>query len=66
MPNAEDGRSHRLIMTTAGRRLYDRIAPLALAYEAQLLAGIPRRDIVRLERLLRRLEEVASSRALEG
>ena len=65
LPNAEDGRSHRLIMTTAGKRLYDRIAPLALAYEAQLLAGITARDIVRLERLLRRLEQVASARVLE-
>jgi DNA-binding MarR family transcriptional regulator len=65
-PNAEDGRSHRLLMTAAGRRLYDRIAPLALAYEAQLLAGIGRGDIVRFERLLRRLEQVASERVLEG
>ena len=40
LPNAEDGRSHRLAMTVTGRRLYDRIVPLALAYEAQLLAGI--------------------------
>jgi DNA-binding MarR family transcriptional regulator len=65
-PNAEDGRSHRLSMTAAGWRLYDRIAPLALAYEAQLLAGIGRGDIVRFERLLRRLERVASARVLEG
>jgi DNA-binding MarR family transcriptional regulator len=66
LPNAEDGRSHRLMMTTAGRRLYHRIAPLALAYEAQLLAGIGRRDIVRFERLLRRLEQVASAHVVEG
>jgi DNA-binding MarR family transcriptional regulator len=66
LPNAEDGRSHRLMMTAAGRRLYHRIAPLALAYEAQLLAGIGRRDIVRFERLLRRLEQVASAHVIEG
>jgi DNA-binding MarR family transcriptional regulator len=62
LPNAEDGRSHRLMMTAAGRRLYQRIVPLALAYEAQLLAGIGRRDIACLERLLRRLEQAASAR----
>jgi DNA-binding MarR family transcriptional regulator len=60
LPNAEDGRSHRLVMTAAGKRLYDRIVPLALAYEAQLLAGIERRDIARLEQLLRRLEQAAT------
>jgi DNA-binding MarR family transcriptional regulator len=62
LPNAEDGRSHRLVMTAAGKRLYDRIVPLALAYEAQLLAGIERRDIARLEQLLRRLEQAATAR----
>jgi DNA-binding MarR family transcriptional regulator len=62
LPNAEDGRSHRLAMTAAGKRLYDRIVPLALAYEAQLLAGIQRRDIARFEQLLRRLEQAATAR----
>jgi DNA-binding MarR family transcriptional regulator len=62
LPNAEDGRSHRLVMTAAGKRLYDRIVPLALAYEAQLLAGIERRDIARFEQLLRRLEQAATAR----
>jgi DNA-binding MarR family transcriptional regulator len=63
LPNAEDGRSHRLEMTAAGTRLYDRIVPLALAYEAQLLAGIERRDIERFEQLLRRVEQAASARS---
>jgi DNA-binding MarR family transcriptional regulator len=62
LPNAEDGRSHRLRITAEGKRLYDRIVPLALAYEAQLLAGIERRDIVRFEQLLRRLEQAAGAR----
>jgi DNA-binding MarR family transcriptional regulator len=62
LPNAEDGRSHRLAMTAAGKRLYDRIVPLALAYEAHLLAGIQRRDIARFEQLLRRLEQAATAR----
>jgi DNA-binding MarR family transcriptional regulator len=63
LPNAEDGRSHRLLITAGGKRLYDRIVPLALAYEAQLLAGIERRDIARFEQLLRRLERAATARS---
>jgi DNA-binding MarR family transcriptional regulator len=61
LPNAEDGRSHRLMMTAAGKRLYERIVPLALAYQQRLLQGIERADIARLERLLRRLEQAASA-----
>ena len=61
LPNAEDGRSHRLMMTAAGKRLYERIVPLALAYQQQLLQGIERADIARLDRLLRRLEQAASA-----
>jgi DNA-binding MarR family transcriptional regulator len=60
LPNVEDGRSHRLMLTAAGRRLYDRIVPLALAYESRLLGGIGRREIIRLERLLRRVEQAAT------
>jgi DNA-binding MarR family transcriptional regulator len=60
LPNAEDGRSHRLMLTAAGRRLYQRIVPLALAYQAQLLSGIGQREIGRLDRLLRQLERAAS------
>jgi DNA-binding MarR family transcriptional regulator len=60
LPNAQDGRSHRLMLTAAGRRLYNRIVPLALAYEAQLLSGIKRGEIAQLERLLRRLEHAAT------
>jgi DNA-binding MarR family transcriptional regulator len=60
VPNGEDGRSHRLLLTAAGRRLYDRIVPLALAYEAQLLEGFEQREIERLDHLLRRVEQSAT------
>jgi DNA-binding MarR family transcriptional regulator len=62
LPNAEDGRSHRLILSESGRALYDQVAPLALDYEAQLLEGIKPRDVVRLDRLLRQLEQAATHR----
>src|SRR5258705_360658 len=35
-----DGRSHVLALTDQGRRLHEEIAPLALAYEAALIAGL--------------------------
>jgi DNA-binding MarR family transcriptional regulator len=58
-PNSSDGRSHRLVLTASGERLYGQIAPLALEYEAQLLAGVELREIKTLERQLRQLEHAA-------
>jgi DNA-binding MarR family transcriptional regulator len=60
-PNSSDGRSHRLVLTASGERLYGQIAPLALEYEAQLLAGVDQREIKTLERQLRRLEQAAGA-----
>ena len=60
-PNHLDGRSHRLLLTKAGERMYTRIVPLALGYESQLLAGIERHDVDRLDQLLRQLERAASA-----
>lgn len=60
LPNAEDGRSHRLVLTPAGRRMYAQIAPLALAYEARLIEGLARAEVAQLERCLRRLQVTAS------
>jgi DNA-binding MarR family transcriptional regulator len=59
LPNAQDGRSHRLVLTSAGRRMYAQIAPVALAHEAKLVEGLARADVVQLERCLRRLQSVA-------
>ncbi|MDB5455136.1 MAG: MarR family transcriptional regulator [Caulobacter sp.] len=56
----DDRRSHRLALTPAGRRLFAEIAPLALAYEAALLAGLAPGEVVILKRLLGRLETAAS------
>ena len=60
LPNADDGRSHRLLLTPGGRRMYAQIAPLALAYERRLIQGLARREVAQLERCLRRLQEEAS------
>jgi DNA-binding MarR family transcriptional regulator len=61
LPNARDGRSHRLAMTAAGKRLYEQIVPLALNYQTQLLTGIERSDIARLEQMLSTLEQSATA-----
>lgn len=55
-----DGRSHDLSLTETGRRLYAEIAPLALAYEAALLAGLAPGEVAQLKRLLSRLEGAAA------
>lgn len=50
-PNAADGRSHHLALTSTGRELYDQIAPLALAMEAELetiLGGDEARQLAKM------------------
>ena len=54
-----DGRSHVLALTGQGRSLYGEIAPLALAYEAALIAGLTPGEVDLLKRLLGRLQAQA-------
>jgi DNA-binding MarR family transcriptional regulator len=63
IPNPADARSHRLALTAEGERLYADIAPLALAYEAALLAGLAPDEVRALKRLLQRLEAAATQLA---
>jgi DNA-binding MarR family transcriptional regulator len=63
LPNRSDGRSHRLELTRSGRRIYRDIVPLALEHEARLLRGLDRREIARLDGLLRQLEQTAEGLA---
>lgn len=57
--NKSDGRSHVLALTPAGRSLHAEIAPLALAYEAALIAGLSPDEVALLKRLLSRLQAAA-------
>ena len=57
--NKTDGRSHVLDLTPEGRSLHAEIAPLALAYEAALIAGLAPEDVTLLKRLLGRLQAAA-------
>ncbi|WP_293678576.1 MarR family winged helix-turn-helix transcriptional regulator [uncultured Phenylobacterium sp.] len=64
--NTADGRSQLLALTADGRSLYGEIAPLALAYEAALIAGLAPGEVVLLKRLLGRLQTAAGQLAGEA
>jgi DNA-binding MarR family transcriptional regulator len=50
-----DGRVVTLAVTAAGRRLTDRIVPIAERYERVAISGLSASETVQLKRLLRRL-----------
>lgn len=56
-----DGRSHILSLTQEGTHLHSEIAPLALAYEAALIAGLAPSEVALLKRLLSRLQGAAQA-----
>jgi DNA-binding MarR family transcriptional regulator len=58
-----DGRSHLLALTVAGCDLHAEISPLALAYEAALIAGLAPSEVALLHRLLNRLQTAANALA---
>ncbi len=58
-----DGRSHVLALTKEGAGLHVEIAPLALAYEAALIAGLAPDEVALLKRLLSRLQSAAGQLA---
>lgn len=64
--NKFDARSHVLTLSPAGRSLHAEIAPLALAYEAALIAGLDPEQVALLKRLLGRLQDVAGKLAGDG
>jgi DNA-binding MarR family transcriptional regulator len=55
-PHADDKRSQLLMLSDAGRTLYESVAPAALAMEAALLEGFSRAEIATLEAALEKLE----------
>lgn len=57
--NPADRRSHFLSLTEEGSALYDRVAPLALAFETDLLRRFTADEIEALTSMLRRLEAAA-------
>ncbi len=58
-PNPDDGRSHLLGLTPAGRMLYAQVAPKALEIEARVLRDFEAGEIAALHATLDRLEAAA-------
>lgn len=58
-PHEHDGRSHHLILTSEGERLFADVAPAAVEYEKLMLADFSPEEIAIMKRLLRRVEDAA-------
>ena len=59
--HASDGRSRLLTLTEAGRTTYQDIAPVALAEEAAMLAGLSETEVTQLADLLDRVRRAAGT-----
>lgn len=57
--HGEDGRSHALALSEAGRALYAQIAPKALEMEAALLKGLSNREVEALKATLQKLKDAS-------
>ena len=58
-PNEQDGRSHLLDLTDAGRAMHAEIMPLALQMERQMFDGFSSDDLDLFRALLERVRETA-------
>ena len=58
-PHEHDGRSHHLILTAEGERLFADVAPAAIEYEKVMLAGFTADEVDTFKTLLRRVEDAA-------
>jgi DNA-binding MarR family transcriptional regulator len=56
-PNRDDRREAFLSLSGPGRRIYDQVAPMALAFEKRLMDDIPPAEMQAFERVLSTLTE---------
>ena len=66
IPSSEDRRSHHLELTETGKDLHSDVAPLAIAYEQKVIAGLDPSEIESLKRLLRTMEGAAARLAADS
>jgi DNA-binding MarR family transcriptional regulator len=59
-PHEHDGRSHHLILTPEGERLFADIAPAAVEYEKLILADFAPEEVELFKTFLRRAEDAAT------
>jgi DNA-binding MarR family transcriptional regulator len=55
-PNLHDGRSHLLVLSAAGRRLYAEVAPKALELESRIVAVLGEEEVARFKATLRKID----------
>lgn len=60
-PNANDGRSHHLELTAAGRRIHGEIMPIALEMERRLFAPLSLAERLEFKALLARIHNQAAA-----
>jgi DNA-binding MarR family transcriptional regulator len=65
-PHDADGRSHHVMLSKAGVRLYGEIAPMALEYEERLLRHFDPAAVESLKQFLLHLERSAAELAAGG
>lgn len=58
-PHEHDGRSHHLILTAEGERLFDDVAPSAAEYERLVLADFSDDEVATLKSLLKRVQDAS-------
>lgn len=58
-PNPGDQRSHLLMLSADGRRLYEQVAPKALEMEARMFASFDPEELAMLRAMLDRMEASA-------
>ena len=59
--NPEDRRSHLLVLSPAGRRLYADVVPKALELEARVFGNFTRAELDAFVSMLRRIDEIANA-----
>ena len=57
-PNPSDKRSHRLVLTVAGRELYSKIVPKALELERDIFATFPEDELEAFQATLRTIDSL--------
>jgi DNA-binding MarR family transcriptional regulator len=57
--NHADGRSHHLVLTPAGRELYDAVVPKALELERRIFNQLSSQELKAFETMLHKIEEIA-------
>ena len=57
-PNPSDKRSHRLVLTAAGRELYSKIVPKALELERDIFVTFPEDELKAFQATLRKIDSL--------